>query len=185
MSLNDSLILLFDSKIGNQMIQIKHTFLLITLIFITSCGYHLRGSMDLPSNLKNIYLLGGSGQLHKVFKRTLKTSKGKLVHTTKDADVVVEIIEEDMDRRVLSLSQTGRVNEFELLYTLRFLFLDNKGQALSKKQEIEISRDYFNNQEEVLGKNNEEKTIKKEMYRQAVQSIVRRLSIALKKAKSK
>jgi LPS-assembly lipoprotein len=141
--------------------------------------------MDLPGDLKNIYLVGGSGQLHKAFKKTLKTSKGKLVYAAKDADIVVEVIEDYMDRRVSSLSPTGRVNEFELIYTLNFVFLDNKGQSLSKKQRLEISRDYFNNQEDVLGKNNEENIIKKEMHRQAVQSIVRRLSIVLKKAKSK
>jgi LPS-assembly lipoprotein len=54
---------------------------------------------------------------------------------------------------------------------------------LSKKQRIEIKRDYYNDQGDVLGKNNEEEIIKKEMYSQVTKSIFHRASIVLKKSK--
>jgi len=89
-----------------------------------------------------------------------------------------------MDRRVLSLSSSGRANEYEIIYTLNFNFLDAEGMMLSEKQKIEISKDYFNDQEEVLGKNNEEQVIREEMYRTAVQSIVNRARVVLEKENS-
>jgi len=166
------------------MIQIKNIFLLTLLLFISACGYHLRGTIDLPEGLKRIYMQGASGTLYKTMQRTLKSSGGEMVTSVEQAGIVVQVIKEKMDRRVLSLSSSGRANEYEIIYTLNFNFLDAEGMMLSEKQKIEISKDYFNDQEEVLGKDNEEQVIREEMYRTAVQSIVNRARVVLEKENS-
>ena len=165
------------------MIRIKKNLILITLLFISACGYHLRGSIDLPESLKNVYLQGASGQLGKEFKKTLRSSDGKLVDKVDEAGIVVKVTKETMRRRVLSISSTGRANEYELYYLLKFILLDAKGNELSKTQVIEIHKDYFDNQEQVLGKNIEEQVIRTEMYRQAVNAIFNRSRVALEKVK--
>ncbi|MCK5190464.1 MAG: hypothetical protein KAI44_06215 [Methylococcales bacterium] len=165
------------------MIRIKKNLILITLLFISACGYHLRGSIDLPESLKNVYLQGASGQLGKEFKKTLRSSDGKLVDKVDEAGIVVKVTKETMRRRVLSISSTGRANEYELYYLLNFILLDAKGNELSKTQVIEIHKDYFDNQEQVLGKNIEEQVIRTEMYRQAVNAIFNRSRVALEKVK--
>lgn len=161
------------------MIQFKNIFLLTLILSISSCGYQLRGNIDLPQELKSMYLQGGSSQLRKIMRKTLKSSGGVLVDTIDQAGIIVQIIKEKMDKRVLSLSQTGRANEYELIYDIEFNLLDTQGHVISEKQRIEISKDYFNNQEEVLGKNNEEHVIRNEMYRKAVGSIVNRSRVVL------
>ncbi len=163
--------------------RIQYLVLFSAIFFISACGYHLRGSVELPEELKRIYLKGGSAVLAKEIKTTLKYSDGKLVNNLQNAGLGIEIVKEKMDRRILSLSSTGRANEFELYYVLDFLLLDSSGKQLDSLQGIEINRDYFNDQEEVLGKNNEEKVIQQEMYRQAVQSIFRRAQIILERNK--
>ncbi|MFW5444191.1 MAG: LPS assembly lipoprotein LptE [Methylococcaceae bacterium] len=164
------------------MSRIKNIFLLSALLLISACGYHLRGSIDLPEGLKKIYLHGGSSELRSSLKKSLRFSDGELVSRAKEAGVVVKIGKDKMRRRVLSLSSTGRANEYELYYYMDFILLDAAGNQLSKKQTVELSRDYFNDQEDVLAKNIEEKIIREEMYRQAVQSIISRSRIALKKS---
>lgn len=165
------------------MIRIKSILILITLLFISACGYHLRGSTDLPEALKTVYMQGASNELRDAFKKTLRTSKGKFVDTVAQASLVVQIVEERTDRRVIALSGRGRVNEFELIYSLYFILRDNEGNVLSKKQRIEIKRDYYNDQGDVLGKNNEEQVIKKEMYYQVTKSIFHRARVVLEKDK--
>jgi LPS-assembly lipoprotein len=162
------------------MIWIKHTLLLISLLLISACGYHLRGSIDLPEGLKAIYLQNSSNQLRKSFKQTLKSIDGKLVETQKESGITIQIVKEHLENRVLSLSNTGRINEVELVYSLHFMMLNKKGKPLKEKQEIIIRRDYFNDQGDVLAKNNEDQTIRTEMYDQAVQSIIQRARVALK-----
>jgi LPS-assembly lipoprotein len=163
------------------MIAIKKIFILFTLLLVSACGYHLRGAIDLPDDLKNIYIQGASSQLTESLKKSLRFSDGKVVETPAEAGMVVQVIKEDMRRRVLSLSSTGRANEYELYYLLGFILLDAEGNKLSEKQTIELSRDYFNDQEDVLGKANEEQLIRKELYRKAVRSIITRSRIALEK----
>lgn len=161
------------------MTQIKSIFLLILLLFISACGYQLRGSIDLPEGLKSIFMQGASSQLSKTMSRTLKSSGGQLVDSVGLAGLVVQVDKENMDRRVQSLSSTGRASEYELIYKLEFILLDKAGNALSEKQRIEINKDYFNDQEEILGKSNEEQVIRDEMYREAVRSIVNRSRVVL------
>lgn len=163
------------------MTQIKNIFLLTLILLTSACGYQLRGSIDLPEGLKSIYLQGASAQLRKTIQKTLKSSGGQLVENIEQAGLVVQIIKEKMDRRVLSLSSTGRASEYEIIYTLDYNLLDTEGKTLSKMQKIEINKNYFNNQEQVLGKDNEERVIKEEMYRRAVQTIVNRSRIVLEK----
>lgn len=163
------------------MIRIKNTLILTSVLFISACGYQLRGSMDLPEGLKSIYLQAASSQLTNTFKRTLSSSGGELVEQMAQAGIVVQLVKEKMDRRVLSLSSTGRANEYEIIYSLKFTLLNAAGKVLFENQTVEINRDYFNDQEDVLGKNNEEQTIREEMYRQAVQKIISRARIALEK----
>ena len=163
------------------MLRIKITFLFITVLLLSACGYHLRGSIDLPEGLKRIYLSGASSQLTAGMKKTLKFSGGKLVENAQQAGVVVQIVKETMETRVLSLSATGRANEYEIIYTLKFNLLDAKQQLISELRTLEISRDYFNNQEQVLAKNNEAQIIRDEIYRNAVQSVINRARIALEK----
>jgi len=164
------------------MLRIKNTFLLITVLFISACGYHLRGSIDLPEELKRIYVQGASGQLNKIMKKTLKSSGGTIVDKVQQAGIVVAIVKEKMDRRVLSLSSTGRANEYQITYTLNFNLLDAKGNSLTELQHLEINRDYFNDQEQILAKNIEEQIIRDEIYRKAVQSIINRSRIALERS---
>ncbi len=163
------------------MIQFKNIFLFTFVLMLTACGYQLRGSIDLPEGLKSIYLQGGSAQLKKQMRRTLKSSGGQLVDKSRLAGLIVKIDNERMDRRVMSLSPTGRASEYELIYQFDFTLLDKENKVLAEQQRIEINKDYFNDQEEILGKNNEEQVIRDEMYRKAVGSIVNRSRVVLEK----
>ncbi|MCK5871214.1 MAG: hypothetical protein KAG26_00185, partial [Methylococcales bacterium] len=99
------------------------------LIFfvLSACGYQLRGTIELPKGMENIYLEGASGQLRDEIRTALKFSKGQLVNTAKAAGIVIKIQKEAMRTRVLSVSSTGKANQFELIYELRFSIYEPSG----------------------------------------------------------
>lgn len=150
------------------------------LLSLTACGYHLRGAIDIPEQMKSVYLEGASSMLVKEFKSSLKSSGGELVASPPEASLVIRILKDDLRRRVLSLDNIGKANEFELNYLVRFMLLDGEGNILMEEQEMEINRDFFNDQVDILAKNNEETVIREEIYRQAVRTIVRRAQAVLK-----
>jgi LPS-assembly lipoprotein len=51
--------------------------------------------------------------------------------------------------------------------------------VLASRQPVEIRRDYFNDQQDVMAKEGEEAVIRNEMYQQAVRAIVDRARVVL------
>ncbi len=158
---------------------IKKSVFLIMALLLTACGYHLRGALDLPAGMNNVYLEGGSAQLRDQFNRAMEISSVPLASSPETAGIIVKIFNEDSQSRILSLGSGGTANDFELSYRFDYELVDAKNKVLSARQPIEIKREYYNNQVAVIAKSNEEAVIRNEMYQQAVRTIVNRARVAL------
>ena len=165
--------------------KVSKLVLIFALSLLTACGYHLRGSMSLPAELKNIYVFGMSGGLSQEMRALLRASKAKLAPSPNEAGVVVKILKEDMRRRTTSIGQTGKSQEMELEYYLKFQMYDNRENPLLDEQTIELSRAFFNDQLALLAKENEENTIRTEMYRQVARMLMSRAEAAVKSKQNK
>jgi LPS-assembly lipoprotein len=78
------------------------------------------------------------------------------------------------------LGAGGRSNQYGLEYRLNYKIVDAKGAVLVESSPVEIRREYFNNQQDILAKDNEEITIRNEMYQQAVRTIINQVRFNLK-----
>ncbi|MGZ4960647.1 MAG: LPS-assembly lipoprotein LptE [Methylomonas sp.] len=163
--------------------QAAKLILMVALAFLTSCGYHLRGTIALPEALKNMYLFGGSPALQSEMQMMLRGSKSKLASSPNDAAIVIKVLKEDMRNRVMSIGQTGKSSEMELTYYLRFQIYDNQEQPLLDEQTVEMNREYFNDQTAVLAKEVEENVIRKEIYKQAARMLMSRAQVAAENLK--
>jgi LPS-assembly lipoprotein len=157
----------------------KKAVILSLTLLLSACGFHLRGAFQLPDNMKSVFVEGGSGALLEQFKQVMKASSAKLSDTRQGAGIVIKIANEDFNRRVLSLSSRGKSNEFELEYRLDYEFANAKDALLMERQSVEIRREYYNDQQFVIAKDNEETVIRNEMYQQAVHTIVNRARVVL------
>jgi LPS-assembly lipoprotein len=157
--------------------------LILFLSLLTACGFHLRGSITLPDELKNLYLFGESAALKTEIEQILRSSKGKIAASPNEAGVVIKVMKEDLRRRILSIGSTGKSSEFELNYYLRFQIYDKQEVALMDEQTIELSREYFNDQTAVLAKEGEEAIIRKEMYKQVARMLIARTQLAVENKK--
>jgi LPS-assembly lipoprotein len=157
----------------------KKTAVLIFSLLLSACGYHLRGSTTgVAQEIKSIYWDGGTVQLREQLKNVLGSSPGKLADSPEKAGVVVKILNEDFRRRILSLSSRGRSNEVELDYLLDYE-LYKEGKLLLERQSLRIRREYFNDQQDIIAKDNEERVIRNEMYQQTIQNILNRARMEL------
>lgn len=157
----------------------KKAAIFVLALLLSACGYHLRGALDLPTNMKNVYVEGGSGPLLEQFKQAMKSSSARFSNSRKEAGIVIKIFNETFNRRVLSLSTRGKSNEFELEYRLDYEFANAGDATLMERQSVEIRREYYNDQQYIIAKDNEEAGIRNEMYQQAVQTIVNRARVVL------
>jgi LPS-assembly lipoprotein len=152
---------------------------MLSILMLSACGYHLRGAYTLPSSMKSIYLQGGSPQLREQLNKVMETSSGKLVGTPDKADTIIKIYRDNVERRVVSLSERGRSNQIELDGRIEYEIKDNKKGVIVAREPINFNREYFNDQQDIIAKDNEESVIRDEMYQQAVKTMINRSRIAL------
>jgi LPS-assembly lipoprotein len=157
----------------------KKSVILLMLLLLSACGYHLRGALNLPSNIKSVYLEGGSASLQEEFNKSMAASSVAIAASEQSAGLIIKITNEISDRRILSLSTGGAANYFELGYEFDYELIGPNEKILMPRQLVSIKREYYNNQQAVIAKDNEEIIIRNEMYQQAVRSIVNGTKLAL------
>ena len=161
----------------------RSSMVFIALLMLTACGYHLRGAIELPEALKKMYVKGASPELSAAIERTFRVTAGELVSSREQAGMILNVLDEYYQRRTISLSSTGFSNEYELIYRLTFDLVDREGSVLVSNQNIEVMQSYYNAQssETLLSKDNEEIVIRRELYEEAVRSVIQRARAELKK----
>lgn len=83
---------------------------------------------------------------------------------------------EQSENKVLSVTSAGKVDEYLLKYEISFRLVDYKGRLLTRPQTIRVQRDHQFDRLNVLAKEREEQELRRDMQRDAVQQILRRLS---------
>jgi LPS-assembly lipoprotein len=130
--------------------------------------------------MKSIYIEGASAPLAEQFRKALASSQVQLVSSRAAAGAIITVSNEDTLKRAASLGASGRANQYNLEYRLNYEITDVNNVQLVKSQPIEIRRDYFNDQQLILGKDNEELVIRNEMYQQAVRTMINQVRAGLK-----
>jgi len=152
--------------------------LISTLLLLAGCGFHLRGSIDLPADLQRMHVQGTSkySALGVELRRSLRANGVDVVDTANAAQVVLKISAPNYKRRLLSVSGTsGKTAEYELQYSLSVSLQDRQGKVLLAPQALRQLRDYTYDRDNVLGKGNEEARFRVEMERDLVRQVLRRL----------
>lgn len=148
---------------------------------VAGCGFHLRGEIPGSAEAKTIYVTGLSktNPLYGNFSQILNYSGGIMAPRPADARAVVNIATARHLRRPITLSAQGRANTFDLIFRVVYQIQTPKGEVLVPEQEMEIRRDYFNDQSSPLGQGEEEALMRQEMEKEAAQTLLRRVVFLL------
>ena len=141
---------------------------------ITSCGYSMRGSLNLPPSLSKISVYSDNySELVNSINSTLLNS-GITVTTSNNKNLYrIIILSEELNRRQLSMNITGRVNEYELIYEVRYEI--NLPNEKNLSDSITLYRDYVFNENNVMGNSDREADIHREMISTASTLIFNKL----------
>jgi LPS-assembly lipoprotein len=150
---------------------------------LAGCGWHLRGEIPGTAQAKTIYLTGiaPNNPFYGDFAQVLGTSGGTLAQRPSQAGAVVNIASARHLRRPITLSAQGRANTFDLTFRVIYEIQTPKGEVLVPQQEMEVKRDYFNDQSSPLGQGEEEALLRQEMEREAARTLLRRVVFSLSK----
>lgn len=166
--------------------------LAFSITILQSCGFKLRGSQALPSNVKDVYIT--ADYIYAPLQRALDTrlpvyqlqsniveSKDLNQADMKNA-VLISLQPEQLERRLLSIFSTGQVAEYELMYSVDYVVsFDGKAPIYSN---VTVAREYQDDPDEVLAKSRELELVLQEMRLDAADRIIRLLSSQYSQSRS-
>jgi LPS-assembly lipoprotein len=152
--------------------------LLLTTLLLNACGFHLRGQAGMPFNALYLDAPNPNTPFISELRRNLEARQVKLATTAEQADVVLKIISVISDKQILTLSSSGRVTEFRLIYRVSLRAYDQKKQDWIPAEEMVLRRDYTYDDTKTLAKEAEENLLNQSMRSEMAQQIMRRLSRA-------
>ena len=149
-----------------------------TVALLSGCGFHLRGPQALDFATVHINVPEQSefgAQLRRLIATTGTT---RVEEDAARAEARLQILANDRGREILSLTGAGKVREYQLVQSLRFQLLDRAGKALIPPTGLSARREYTFDDSQVLGKEQEEALLYRDMQNDLVQQLMRRLAVA-------
>ncbi|CAB0149616.1 LPS-assembly lipoprotein LptE [Pseudidiomarina piscicola] len=141
-------------------------------LLLVACGFQLQGNYKLPADLQQLRIDAPQfSEFAATARERFRLAGAELVH---DSSVTtVEIVSDSLTRRTLSLSASGQVAEYELIYTVNYLLRQQQGQ--NQALQVEVFRDYQDDPNFALAKTREREVLVAEMREQAAQQLVRQV----------
>lgn len=156
----------------------KKFITLLTLLMITSCGFHLRGMTEI--SFKTISLEGKELSFTKNLKKTLASNKVAIVLPTENPELRVELLSEESEKRILSLSGQGLVREFEIFYRVRYRVKTVDSETWSQENILETRRDFTYSDSNLIGKEEEERQLNESMRNEAITNLFNQIQLITK-----
>ena len=157
-----------------------------TLSLMASAALSLAGCGFAPRKAPNFAFstlysaIAETSPLGVELRRSLQaTGKVKVISDAtqlNQAQVILDVLSEQREKRVLSLNTAGQVREFQLRLRFRFRLRTLAGKELLAETEIVQQRDISFNETAVLAKEAEEGLLYRDMQSDIVQQVMRRLA---------
>lgn len=150
--------------------QLLLSFLLMATL--VGCGFQLRGDYQLPKSLDSIALHSN------VSKELASQMQQRLVHSgisisESGSSYQLTLLSDKLERRTLSLFESGQVAEYELLYQVNYQLLKDNQLLLEKT--AEVARDYQDDPNFALAKTREREMLVNEMRAEASRIILQQI----------
>jgi len=143
---------------------------------LVACGFRLRGSLPLPFESVYIEAPVNSPIAQELARNIRNGSTTRIADTKASAAAVIEIIGESRERDVAAVDAQGRAREYRVRLRVAFRVRDAKGKELLGATTLNLGRDLFARDEQMLAREYEETQLHQDMLIDASQQILRRLA---------
>jgi len=156
----------------------KKILIFFILISLTSCGYHLRGAVQLAPPLQNLYLKTPDpyGSLARNLKQYLKFAGVHLTQEISEATTVLVILGETTSQQLLGISGTQQTRQYNLILTVTFNVTRPNGNPLIPPQTLSQSRTLTIKADQILAGSNEASILYQQMRQAILYDMLSRLA---------
>jgi LPS-assembly lipoprotein len=143
---------------------------------LTACGFQLRGQLNLPDNIEPIFISAANSQLGIEIRNLFSSNNIALTDQAGDANYKLVLLQQERDRRTLSVGADANAVEYQLIETAVFAIEDGSGKVVLAPKTLTERRVMRNDPDQVVSKGEEEALIRNEMLRSLAAKIVRQFS---------
>ena len=108
-------------------------------------------------------------------RRIQASSKTVVLDSQKDAQAILLIKSARLKKKILSVSSTGRVREYQLRYSILFRVNDQKGREVVPDTKVEVGRVLPYSDSAILSAGAEEKMLLRDMKKDAILRLMDRI----------
>lgn len=157
--------------------RLKSVHLLVGVIWLSGCGFHLQGRQPLPAEFAYTYVDTRDEQTDFVqdLRKALIASKVNVIRTRGSSGAVITVHEDELTERVLSVSARNIPTEYELTYKVLFS-VTSGDRTLIDKEEITVTRDISFDEAQLLAKEREQEILSEALARDLAAQVMRRLA---------
>jgi len=148
---------------------------LLVAVLLSSCGFQLRGKIDLPPELTKMQISGldRNHALRRQLERILEANGVEIVQEATDKTARLSLSQYRQEREILVIGTDGRVQEYRLISGVNAVF---RGEGFEMPStSVQVFRDFNYDPDDVLGKAEEEKQLREDMDNELSQLIIQRL----------
>ena len=145
----------------------------ILMLFCTSCGFHLRGRLELPQQVHAVYIESTSpydpfvDQLRNEFKsRDVVIAKAAA-----QAPLTLTIVQIIFTQALTGISANTQVRTYSLAYSVAFEIKDRHGKIVYGPQFVSTTAPYMTSDAQLLGDVQVRNLLKKQMQRELIAQI--------------
>ena len=145
-----------------------------------ACGFRLREEIALPAGFERVTLdvADPFSPLVRDLEAALERAGAMVVPQGADDVGAVRIPVNQMTTEVLTVGGAARVQEYTVRYRVEVEVVDAAGKVLLPRMPVVLEREYSFDQTQALGAASEEALIRKELQREMVQQVLRRIEAA-------
>ncbi|MDA0237285.1 MAG: LPS assembly lipoprotein LptE [Proteobacteria bacterium] len=159
------------------MTTIRIKLLLLLFAFaITSCGFKLKGSYEIPYQTVHVQADVDSRVARALKKKIERKHKDMLVGAASAAEVVISVLAENSTRTISVLSNSGRVDEYELSYLVQFRIYAPQDASNVLDSQVVLHRKITYSDQDIAAKSSEEGSLIDDMAAEAATRIMVQLS---------
>lgn len=153
------------------------SIILLAVLLLAGCGFHLRGSGQISTQLELLHVtsINAYGELVQKLESVLTRSGVSIERDKSLAPFSLHIISERNSRRVATTTSRKTVAEYELRLLVEFQLESRDGDLIIPPSSLVTERVYTLDQTNLVGSNEEEQLLKEEMQDEIIEQIIRRV----------
>ncbi len=157
--------------------------ILAAMLALSACGFHVRGEVQLPPGMQRVHvqIADPYSPLSRDLEAALARSGAKVENAAGEGIAEIAIPVVSLAPVVRSVGANAFVNEFSMVYHVEMQITDANGKTLLPRSVIEHSRQFTFDQTQAIGTSAEQDEIKKEMERDMVQALLRKIEAVERK----